>query len=120
MRERWEGCWLWRDLSAFALAANSGGSLLLLLMVSAALLRPLSSSSFSSTSPIPDINCVCSYCLLRPADEGKDVERIRSVPETGKEKNDGKAPRLLERNRNDPLEISHEEATKTGYKELKA
>ena len=68
----------------FALAANSGGSLLLLLMVSAALLRPLSSSSFSSTSPIPDINCVCSYCLLRPADEGKYVKRIRSVPKTKK------------------------------------
>jgi hypothetical protein len=70
----------------FALAANSGGSLLLLLMVSAALLRPLSSSSFSSTSPIPDINCVCSYCLLRPADEGKDVKRIRYVPKTKKGK----------------------------------
>jgi hypothetical protein len=106
------------NLSALLLPPIVATSLLLL-GVFAALLRPLSSSS-TTTSPIPDINCVCSYCLLRPADEGKDVKRIRSVTETDEEKNDGQTPRLLEKNRKDSLEISHEEATKTSYKELKA
>ena len=71
------------NLSALLLPPIVATSLLLL-GVFAALLRLLSFSSSTTTSAVPDINCVCSYCLLRPADEGKYVKRIRSVPKTKK------------------------------------